>query len=257
MRQCAFCPSTASLTGEHLRSDWVNKLLDGKSHHYVIHQRSYGTKPSQWRDKRLDLKANVVCSDCNSGWMSQLDNEAKRALQDIVLHDSPICLLPEGIAAIAAYTMKCGYVADYLTRHREPFFDHQTRQEFARLRRPVEGTHMWLGRIRQPRGKKSGVYKTRYGTPHGSHVPTLDTYVFTFSIETILLQLAITRFTDRFGDSAYSPELNQEKSLDGLLIPFWPSRVFDKGIEWPPPHNIHNTQLEEVADRFRELSITT
>lgn len=35
--------------------------------------------------------------------------------------------------------MKCGYVADYLTRHRQPFFDHQTRQEFARLRLPVEG----------------------------------------------------------------------------------------------------------------------
>jgi len=257
MRQCAFCPSTASLTGEHLRSDWVNKLLEGKTHNYVIYQRSYGTEPTQWRDKRLNLKANVVCSDCNSGWMSQLDNEAKLTLQDIILHDSPVCLLPQGLAAIAAYMMKCSLVADYMTRHRHPFFDHQMRQEFARLRRPVEGTDMWLGRIRQPRGKKSGIYKTRYGAPHRGHVPTVDIYVFTFSLETILLQLAIARFTDRFGNSAYSPELNQAKRLDSLLIPFWPSRLFDKGIEWPPLHNIHNSQLEEVADRFRELSITT
>jgi hypothetical protein len=163
MRQCAFCPSTASLTGEHLRSDWVNKLLEGRTHHYVISQRSDGIEPSQWRDKQLNLKANVVCSACNSGWMSQLDNEAKFALQDIVLRDSSVCILPHGLSAIAAFTMKCGFVADYLTRHREPFFNHKTRQEFARSRRPTDGAHMWLGRIRQPREKKSGIYKTRYG----------------------------------------------------------------------------------------------
>ncbi len=256
MRQCAFCPSTASLTGEHLRSDWVNKLLEGRTHHYVISQRSYGIEPSQWRDKQLNLKANVVCSACNSGWMSQLDNEAKFALQDIVLRDSSVCILPQGLSAIAAFTMKCGFVADYLTRHREPFFNHKTRQEFARSRRPTDGAHMWLGRIRQPREKKSGIYKTRYGIRRETDAPTLDNYVFTFSIETILLQLAITRFTDRFGESAYSPELNQEKRLNGLLIPFWPPRVFDKCVEWPPPYNIHNTQLEEVADRFTELTIT-
>jgi hypothetical protein len=256
MRQCAFCPRTASLTGEHLRSAWVNKLLKGRTHHYVISQRSYGSKPSQWRDKQLNLKANVVCADCNSGWMSQLDNAAKLTLQDIILHDSPVCILPLGLSAVAAFTMKCGFVADYLTRHREPLFDHATRQEFAHSRRPTEGAHMWLGRVQQPRGKKSGIYKTRYGTTHDAVAPSLDTFVFTFTIETILLQLAITRFTDRFGSSAYSPELNQEKRLNGLLIPFWPPRVFNQCVEWPPSLSIHNTQLEEVADRFRELTIS-
>jgi len=165
MRQCAFCPCTASLTGEHLRSDWVNKLLEGRTHHYVISQRSYGGKPTQWRNKQFNLKANVVCADCNSGWMSQVDNEAKLTLQDIILRDSPVCILPQGLSAIAAFTMKSAFVADYLTRHRAPFFDHSTRQAFARSRIPTEGAHMWLGRIRQPRGKKSGIYKTRYGTP--------------------------------------------------------------------------------------------
>lgn len=38
-----------------------------------------------------------------------------------------------------------------------------------------------------------------------------DTYVFTFSIETILLQLANTSYIDRLGNAVYSPELNQEK----------------------------------------------
>ena len=127
MRQCAFCPSTASLTGEHLRSDWVNKLLEGRTHRYDIYQRSYGTAPTRWTDKRFDVKANVVCGDCNSGWMSEVDNDAKHRLQDIILHDCNVCILPEGLTAIAAYTMKSAFVGDCITRHREPFFDQQTR----------------------------------------------------------------------------------------------------------------------------------
>jgi hypothetical protein len=258
MRQCAFCPSTASLTGEHLRSDWVNKLLEGRTHRYDIYQRSYGTSPTQWTGKRFDVKAKVVCGDCNSGWMSRVDNDAKYCLQDIILYDCKVCILPEGLEAIAAYTMKSAFVGDYITRHREPFFDQQTRQRFAQSRRPLEEAHMWMGRIQQPRGQKKGIYKTRYGQPHGSTVVRLlDTYVFTFSIEAILLQLAVTRFNDPIVvDSAYSPELNQEKRLDAMLIPFWPSRVVNRGVEWPPMRNIHYSQLEEVSDRFTELKIS-
>ncbi len=258
MRQCAFCPSTASLTGEHLRSEWVNKLLVGRTHHYEFYQRSHGTSPTRWTDKRFDLKANVVCRDCNSGWMSEMDNDAKHSLQDIILHDCNVCILPEGLNAIAAYTMKSAFIGDYIARHREPFFDQRTRQLFAQSRRPLEEAHMWMGRIQQPRGKKKGIYKTRYGQPHGSTtVRLLDTYVFTFSLEAVLLQLAITRFNDPIvGDSAYSPELNQEKRLDPMLIPFWPLRVVNRGVEWPPIQNIHYSQLEEVADRFTHLTIS-
>lgn len=259
MRQCGFCPSTASLTNEHLRSDWVNKLLTGRTHHYDIYQRSYGVEPTRWTAKRFDVKAKVVCGDCNSGWMSRIDNDAKHVLQDIMLHDCNVCILPQGLVAIAAYMMKSAFVGDYITRHRGPFFDQHTRQCFAHSRRPLEEAHMWLGRIQQARSQKKGIYKTRYGQPHGAtDVRLLDTYVFTFSVESILLQLAITRFSDPLvGDSAYSPELDQEKRLDALLIPFWPPRTVSRGIEWPPTQNIHYSQLEEVADRFTHLTIST
>ena len=117
---------------------------------------------------------------------------------------------------------------------------------------------MWMGRIQQPREKKQGIYKTRYGQPQGSTVVRLlDTYVFTFSIEAILLQLAITRFNDPImGDSAYSPELNQEKRLDTMFIPFWPLRVVNRCVEWPPTQSIHHSQLEDAANRFAQLTIS-
>jgi hypothetical protein len=104
--------------------------------------------------------------------MSQIDNCAKHALQNIILHDCNVSILPQGLAGIAAYTMKSAFIGDSITRHRESFFDQQNRQDFARSRRPLEEAHMWLGRIQQPQGKKQGVYKTRYGS--GAAQKTLD-----------------------------------------------------------------------------------
>lgn len=66
--------------------------------------------------------------------------------------------------------------------------------------------------------------------------------------------LQLMRFSDPLGNCAYAPEINQPKALDGSHLPFWPPRVFTNCIEWPPPQNIQNTQLEEVADRFKTFT---
>ena len=250
-------PVHSSLTGEHLRSDWVNKLLEGRTHHYDIYQRSYGTAPTRWTGKRFDVKANVVCGDCNSGWMSQIDRDAKHCLQDIILHDCNVCILTQSLAAIAACTMKSASIGDYITRHREPFFDHQTRQQFAHSQRPIGEAHMWIGRIQQPRGKKQGIYKTRYGQAHGSAiVRLLDTYVHTFSIEALFLQLAIARFNAPIaGDSAYSPELNpgEEARHDIYSVLATASRQQMRRVATDAKHS--HSQLGDVANRFTRIRI--
>jgi hypothetical protein len=230
VRKCAFCPSPATVTGEHLISDWTNKLLQVRTHRYRIYQRSHGTKPSEWDTATLNLKANVACKTCNSGWMSDLENNEARPIQkDIILHDAPVDILPLGAASIAAFTMKCGFVADCLTRHREPFFNAHTRHEFAKTLRPPDGVHMWIGRVQQEKGKRHGIYKTRYGRPHSPTV-VFDAYVFTFSIETLILQLAAIRFFDSFGFSAVSREITQEGRFDDIAIPFWPPHRFNQYV---------------------------
>lgn len=256
MRECAFCPNK-EVTGEHLISDWVNKLLEEKTHHYSFSQRLHGKPTVSWNDTELSLEANVACFDCNSGWMSDLENEqAKPILKDIIVHDAPVSILPLGAASIAAFVMKCGFVADYLVRHRKPFFDARTRYKFAQTCVPRDEVHMWTGRIRQPLGKKSGIYKTTYGNLPFVSGYSLDTYVFTFSIETLLLQLAVVRFIDSDGSSALSPELNQEQRLDDLLVPLWPLSKVKGYCGWPPRQNIQSHRLEEIADRFGQLNIT-
>jgi hypothetical protein len=189
--------------------------------------------------------------------MSQIDRDAKHCLQDIILHDCNVCILTQSLAAIAACTMKSASIGDYITRHREPFFDHQTRQQFAHSQRPIGEAHMWIGRIQQPRGKKQGIYKTRYGQAHGSAVVRLlDTYVHTFSIEALFLQLAIARFNAPIaGDSAYSPELNpgEEARHDIYSVLATASRQQMRRVATDAKHS--HSQLGDVANRFTRIRI--
>src|SRR5450631_2325848 len=84
-RPCAFCPSTANISGEHVWSNWMNELFPlGK----VQFQRVTldGTVLSEWQAPELNLKANVVCKPCNETWMSDIESHcAKPAMADLIL----------------------------------------------------------------------------------------------------------------------------------------------------------------------------
>src|SRR4051812_3925000 len=106
MPECAFCPNTPeSLTGEHVWSDWINRILRAKGCE-ITYRTGRGDYRKQKR-KTLDRKIPVVCADCNNKWMSRLENEhAKPALSDLILQDKPIFLSPESLRSIALFAFK-------------------------------------------------------------------------------------------------------------------------------------------------------
>jgi hypothetical protein len=66
--ECAFCPSTAKLSGEHIWSDWMNALFPGKKKYLNIIERTI------WSSNALDWKAKVISEPCNNGWMSNIES---------------------------------------------------------------------------------------------------------------------------------------------------------------------------------------
>src|SRR5689334_17206096 len=82
---CAFCGSTEPLTREHVFGQWVSKIgLDLSS---VRHgagplnglPRDMGEQPPYWRTVK------DFCASCNNGWMSRLEDAARRALSSLIL----------------------------------------------------------------------------------------------------------------------------------------------------------------------------
>jgi hypothetical protein len=246
-RVCAFCPETAKLTGEHLFADWIDRILTKTTSHYVftaIDPKS--AKKRQWRGRHLDHKFKAVCGNCNNTWMNDIDDAASRTLKDIILHGAPVSFLRSGLESIAAFTLKNALVADYMSD--KPFFGPYSRRRFKERRQVPPGVYMWFGSVETQRKVKHGISKARYGKPNVDSLNGVQTYVFTWSAESLLLQLVAARWTNLLLATDGWPELWQETRLDTTFIPFYP--ITQQRLMWPSQKVVSHNHLDMVANRF-------
>src|SRR5579859_3041768 len=105
-KECAFCSSTATQTGEHLWSDWMNTILGDRR--YIFRRVDTETlKISKWEASELNVKARVVCGVCNSGWMSQVDrDEAKPILRHLIIDSTHRPLPIRQLISLAIFAFK-------------------------------------------------------------------------------------------------------------------------------------------------------
>src|SRR5258708_12778933 len=130
--KCAYCANDASemRSGEHICSAWIGKLFGPQEYNWTRSSLRTG-KVRRWKKKAADEKIrDVVCSDCNSGWMSELENEAKPALTNIIRDGFPQCLLPRGIMLLAAFAFNKAVVANHSNLNRDPFFTLPAPEKF-------------------------------------------------------------------------------------------------------------------------------
>jgi hypothetical protein len=85
---CAFCRSDAPLTKEHLWPDWVSNVVVIPGD--VTHRQRFvtaGENPTirEYSRPPWRVKVGAVCAECNNGWMSRLESEAKRHAESILL----------------------------------------------------------------------------------------------------------------------------------------------------------------------------
>jgi len=186
MSKCAFCPSTAALTGEHLWSDWINGVLPPAS--YTFKKLDATTKKeSTWGGKELNLKAKVVCETCNSGWMSDIENgEAKPALSPLIRDTSPRVLPIRTLISIGIFLFKTSVVADHVGTGGDPFFTIEERHGFRETLRVPPGLSMWIGALEE---SFRGTFKTLHVIPIAATENDFGLYVFTYVVGHLVLQL--------------------------------------------------------------------
>ena len=109
-RTCVFCGAAGPLTKEHVFGDWLSRI--GLSPEPVTHRsgplnrvgKNLGTGPMFARTVRN------VCSSCNNGWMSTLEQIAQQALTPLILGE-PGKVAPAQQGAVALWAQKTALVA--------------------------------------------------------------------------------------------------------------------------------------------------
>ena len=109
-RSCFFCGRTKGpLTKEHVWPQWVSRLLLRRhdADHFV-HRRAVGDSiVDNWKSRDLDVTTRTVCSDCNGGWLSELENRVKSLASRLIVGDPvAFALAPESRSLLAAWAYK-------------------------------------------------------------------------------------------------------------------------------------------------------
>jgi hypothetical protein len=85
-RACVFCGGTP-VTAEHIWPRWAQKYLlsrDPQEHTRTIRQAGRDPRRNVYPMRPFDAKAKIVCGDCNTGWMSRLEQRAQPPLIDLM-----------------------------------------------------------------------------------------------------------------------------------------------------------------------------
>jgi hypothetical protein len=246
-KECAFCPSTAALTGEHLWSDWINGVLPRSG--YVFKKVDAKTKKeSTWEGKELNVKARVVCNTCNSGWMSDVEGrEAKPALSPLI-SDTSSRVLPIGVlVSIGIFLFMKAVIADHLGTGGDPFFTIEERHRFRETLCIPPGLSMWIGALED--GFR-GTFKTLHVIPVAATENDFGLYVFTFVVGHLVLQLVGAKWATRNPRIILPPK--QRDSDSDYVTWFWP---IVGSVRWPPPKYIPVGFLDNLTDRWKTYNV--
>lgn len=257
------------MSKEHLWPNWMeayfskHKRRDETSGDFK-RSRNSGSKlkTTQWtRDGGPHTKKlRVVCEDCNSTWMSELETEAKKYLEPMLL-GRPLLLDTEAQRVMSEWVALKVLTVEMAKAVGEPLkaiFDQAIRSEFMVTRAVPSGFKIWLGRVGSiPSDSKWEVSFKRVSTslamfpvyhPGDPLPPMVDgtdhnIQSITWGVGQLLIYAIATN------DAKLDRELSL--SVDGRLSPVWPPG--GTPLYWPNTRPLPDDEIYLIANALDEI----
>lgn len=226
-RSCIFCGQTRELTKEHVLPAWLRSLWpDISVGGHLTGGRSEGGGEVEYKRNAAPFSDTVrsVCRECNNGWMSEVEGEAKTVLTELVRGQRKV-LGPARRKALASWIMKTTMVWQYSHRPPTLFVPAEDYQWFYDRRVPPPCVAVWLGRNEETESIARYFCSLREFRGPENSGRAIDAYVATMSIGKLSLLLV-----GEIGTSENRVELVGEWKAYFRRI--WPAF---RSVAWPPP----------------------
>jgi hypothetical protein len=247
MRKCAFCNREAELTREHIWSDWIGRSFP-KNRRYLMSTHDAKGDVKTWEKSELNEKTRIVCSDCNNGWMSRLENSAKPLLENMILRGSPLSIFPTGSYTVACFAFKNAVITDQMSKDRALFYSESERKAFKEDLALPKDFHVWLATYPRHRGLFDGYY---------SEAPAQERdrfrlHVLTYGAGYLVLQAVGFKWISRNQRRhRQAPNLVQGPTFQSVSAPLWPSN--GRSVMWPPENDLVDKTTTRYLDRWRRV----
>lgn len=121
-RKCVFCDKT-KLSREHIFAQWLLKELNIYDDNVTMSHNSFiGIPISNRKHSFSNLVNGLVCEECNNGWMSQLEDDCKKHIINLInMNDikSELKFLEEHYYIIAKWAFKNVILLNSATNYRK------------------------------------------------------------------------------------------------------------------------------------------
>jgi len=266
-----FCQRSghAKITKEHVWPQWLSALMSGDRKTIPTTLRSTElNKVKKWKGQGLQV--NDVCSSCNNGWMSELENAIKPILRPLIQGSTaarPITLAEQVLTT--RWVLKLAMMMDATARKRKRFFTSRERSQVREGENEPPGLffNVFLGMYGDPQMGLEGIYYT-FPLPmsaigHSAIMTVAHRAVFTARVGKLILQGLFHHL-----GSAKLIRLPVNLSWNKYAFVIHP---FTPNLDWPPeplPYAgfvdlkdrwsvdpVHPEKLEEIMFGKREVSL--
>jgi hypothetical protein len=201
---------------------------------------SHGSETQSFPALPFNMTIRAPCHDCNTGWMSDLDNAVQPYIAGMIqgrareLHET-------GLRTIATWAVLKALVFQAL-RPKERFApDSHFRELYAMKTVPPERFRVWTGSVESVMlgfFRSQGLRRIRPPDLDAPDFP--DAYTVTFSIKHLGLKV--------FAGDEIGANITHHQGLVGSIREVWPNTT---SFVWPPGPSITSKGLYALAGPFR------
>jgi hypothetical protein len=146
-RQCLFCGGNGPLTSEHLIGRWTARFTDTEQRDIFQRSDREGELPRRedqrrWRARAYDRQARIVCKDCNTGWMSEMERAVSRLLDPAALVGRLLGRAEQTL--LATWAMKTALTMNAAQPPDQRTIPVETARLFGRSIESPAGTYIWI-----------------------------------------------------------------------------------------------------------------
>lgn len=239
---CIFCDNNAG-SSEHLWPNWIHKQKDFGP----LRIQRGNASPKIVRDPQQKVK--TVCSKCNNGWMSELENESIPLVGEM-FKDRPKQLTESQQHSVAAWAVKTAMVSESTKGRNAPnsFYEKDERVKLREHRTIPDRTRIWIGAIS---GSHLGAFGTDF-TILANGQARIGMGSATIVVGHFVVQVVTTHINRDFAAKDILDVQPKGGCWYSKLIQLWPKE--HDTVRWPPKVKFTNggpSGIAHLMDRWR------
>ena len=242
------------MTEEHLWSEWMHDYLPQVPEMMTAHGRRHYRLGMTFVHEKVrqgppyTRAFKLVCTRCNTGWMSGIDGDTKPILLEL-LQGLPVTLLRNDRRRLATWLTLKFLVSDAIDPN-DSVFDQFARSDFKESRKIPRGLQIFVGTHDSPEWHTGYQRQTMRGNLRESSITKAEHLAESQNVQSTAFGVG-RLFSLTFASAIPNIKLNPSVGVIRLTRQLWPPR--DRPIIWPLAP-IANDDLEILARVLADLA---